>query len=159
MLTITEEDEEVITIEVKRMTRINLVDPSVLIGKHLLAEYRELPRIFTAVRKLVELVPEVRPHNIQGIPPQYVLGKGHMKFFYDKLLWLYERYQALYEELISRGYNLDDTLYMDICKGYHELPPCFKNDYCPAPEEVYLNMARIARRSGLATVMFEISLD
>lgn len=32
------------------MTCINLVDPSTLHSKHLLAEYRELPRVF----KLVE---------------------------------------------------------------------------------------------------------
>lgn len=28
------------------MTRINLVDPSTLHTKHLIAEYRELPRVF-----------------------------------------------------------------------------------------------------------------
>lgn len=56
------------------MTRINLVDPVILSDKHLMAEYRELPRIFTAVTKLVDK--NIRPHDVD-IPEKYVLGKGH----------------------------------------------------------------------------------
>gem|GEM_PF-2001583 len=33
------------------MTRINLVSPSVLADQHLIAEWRELPRIFGSVKK------------------------------------------------------------------------------------------------------------
>lgn len=55
------------------MTRINCVPVEELTDKHLLAEYRELPRIFNLARA------------VEDAPTEYVLGTGHMKFFYDKL--------------------------------------------------------------------------
>lgn len=54
------------------MTRINLVEPRYLTDEHLLAEYRELPRVFTYVDR----------HGIaEDRPESYKLGKGHVKFF------------------------------------------------------------------------------
>lgn len=40
------------------MTRINLADPSTLHSKHLLAEYRELPRVFKLVEAALTLQKE-----------------------------------------------------------------------------------------------------
>jgi len=48
------------------MTRINLVDPSTLHSKHLLAEYRELPRVFGLVQQALlnhNGLPRNRPAN------------------------------------------------------------------------------------------------
>ena len=66
------------------MTRINLIDPSLLCDKHLMAEYRELIRIPNAVfgRKM-----EPKP-----ITDDNVLGEGHVKFFSDKLTFLLKQH-------------------------------------------------------------------
>lgn len=128
------------------MTRINLVDPSVLSSKHLMAEYRELPRIFTAVRKLI--AQGKKPSDV-NIPEKYVLGTGHVKFFYDKLNWLFDRYWALYYELEYREFKLNKGLFFSVTDGVTELRSTsfWYSNYNPSPEEVYLNMARLVKRS------------
>ena len=82
------------------MTRINLgIHPEELCDQHLRAEYRELPRIYTMVRKTIEAG---SPLNI---PPTFRLGEGHMLFFADRGIWLRRRWLSLKDELISRGFN------------------------------------------------------
>lgn len=114
------------------MTRINCVPPSELSGKHLVAEYRELPRIFGLARATAT------------IPATYRLGPGHVTFFYDKLTWLKRRHKALVNEMLSRGYKPQFT----------EPPwpsdpsPNLWNDWTPTEEALALNRQRIADRSG-----------
>lgn len=136
------------------MTRINLVEPKQLTNEHLMAEYRELPRIFTAVRNAVDK--DQTPADID-IPEQYVLGTGHMKFFYNKLSYLLERYTSLYKELIDRNYNIDKAMYADIMKAAIALPGEWFNTYEPDPEAIYLNMARLCIRSNLPRVLIEVN--
>ena len=119
------------------MTRINLVNPDQLTDKHLMAEYRELPRIFTYVKEYG--IPE-------EIPETYVLGEGHMKFFCDKLWWLIRRYKEIHLELIFRGFSLDVDLYRSVLRGTKNLPRYKERDYTPTPAEIYLNMKRLAER-------------
>ena len=134
------------------MTRINLVNPSILSSQHLMAEYRELPRIFTAIHK--------DPHGsvTRQKPSTYTLGKGHVIFFYDKVHWLLNRYQALYHELTERSYNLDETMYKSIyAKALTLSLKLPHKSYEPTCEEVYLNMARLAKRSKMPQVLDELS--
>ncbi len=125
------------------MTRINLIHPSHLTNRHLMAEYRELPRIFTAVRKLEEQ--GKNPKDID-IAPKYILGKGHNKFFYNKCSFLINRYQSLYLELKKRDYNLDDNLYNSIINDAQKIPKIWSSLYSPTPEEIYLNMQRLVEK-------------
>jgi len=136
------------------MTRINLVDPQVLSDKHLMAEYRELPRIFTAVKKLQ--AQGKKPVNVH-IPDRYVLGEGHCKFFYNKLGWLRMRYVKLYDELKHRDYCVDRDLFDSVFSGINLIDPCWFGRFLPAPEEIYLNMARLAKRSKMDRVMEELN--
>jgi len=113
------------------MTRINLVPPEELHDKHLLAEYRELPRIFRLARRAPE-APEV-----------YTLGRGHVMFFYDKLAFLAQRQRSLINEMIRRGFrpqftNIDELL--------NSCPDEFKGDYVPTPAALALNRERILAR-------------
>jgi deoxyribonuclease (pyrimidine dimer) len=135
------------------MTRINLVEPEQLTDKHLLAEYKELPRIFTAVRKLVG---QGKTPDDVDISEEYVLGTGHCKFFYNKLRWLGARYTSLYVELKVRGFNLDDSLYLSVLSEAGCLPLSWQGNYKPSPEEIYLNMARLAKRSKIDRVLDEL---
>jgi deoxyribonuclease (pyrimidine dimer) len=82
------------------MTRINLICPEELSDQHLIAEFRELPRIVNAVVN--------GKANLQNIPEFYVLGKNHVKFFYNKILFLAERYAQIYAEMKYRGFKIND---------------------------------------------------
>ena len=81
------------------MTRINLLPVKELSDQHLMAEYRELPRIVNAVicGRL----------SGAGAPKNYVLGTGHVKFFANKIDFLYTRYTKIWDELIYRGFTLN----------------------------------------------------
>ena len=122
------------------MTRINLVDPRTLHSKHLLAEYRELPRVF----KLVEAAQArgLSPSTIR-IPPTYVLGTGHVTFFYDKLQWLERRFLLLVAECLKRGFNIQ---YIKVPKLADYLDAHWWNNYEPTPEAIALNVARVKDR-------------
>ena len=128
------------------MTRINLVDPGFLRDKHLGAEYRELPRIFGAVRKYQSK--GSRPSSIK-IPSTYVLGKGHVTFFYNKLRWLVRRQHALVEELIKRGKNPKFRNPEALIAG---LDKEWLNDWEPSLDEIKLNVSRINERGGLRPI-------
>lgn len=137
------------------MTRINLVEPRQLTNIHAMAEYRELPRIFTAVLKLQEQ--GITPDQV-CIPDSYVLGAGHVKFFYNKLHWLERRYVALKDNLEYRGYNIDYPKFRSVWEDAHlnfEGTEWW-GSYLPSPEDFYLNMARICRRSKVDKVLFEL---
>ena len=64
------------------MVRINLVHPKKLADQHLIAEYNEILMLIGYVRKYPPL---------ENIPDSYKLGKGHVKFFKNKLDYLYIR--------------------------------------------------------------------
>lgn len=126
------------------MTRINVIPVECLSDKHLLAEYRELPRIFTAVAKIYDSGKSLPT----DIPPNYKLGAGHVKFFYDKLIWLHRRYGQLATELKNRGVNLNVDLFESIDDYAFELSiRSDQNDWNPTPDDMYLNMARLAKRA------------
>jgi hypothetical protein len=83
------------------MTRINVgIHPSELPDKLLLAEHREIKRIPNVIKS--------GRYSLEGIPDQFTLGKGHVKFFYNKLWYLYSRYRYLYIECKERGFNVQD---------------------------------------------------
>jgi len=127
------------------MTRINTVPVECLSDKHLLAEYRELPRIFTVVAKIYDSGKSLPT----DIPPNYKLGSGHVKFFYNKLTWLITRYKLLFGELIKREFNMDTDMYHSIKWSAAKLLSGAgqRNDWNPSPEDMYLNMARLAKRA------------
>ena len=120
------------------MTRINLVDPATLHTKHLVAEYRELPRVFGLAMAAEEK--GLAPWMI-GIPQHYVLGTGHVKFFYNKLGWLTTRFHRLVFECQARGFNIQ---HKSIPLG--PLRDEWWNDWTPRPEDIALSAARIQER-------------
>lgn len=122
------------------MTRINLVDPAVLHDKHLLAEYRELPRVFGLVHKAQQK--GLRP-DVRWIPERYVLGKGHVTFFYDKLAWVGARFRSIVEECQRRGFSVKHTQLPHVV---HELNAAWWNDYSPTASAIELNCQRIQER-------------
>ena len=116
------------------MTRINCgIPPSELCNKHLMAEAREIKRIPNCVSK--------GRFNLVGQPKGFTLGKGHVKFFYDKLLYLRNRYEELYLECISRGFNV--SYYGGAWDG---VPDELMNDYEPTDYDRFIIRERISER-------------
>ncbi len=120
------------------MTRINCgIEPVKLTDQHLLAELRELPRIFTAVVRKID-----KDIEIKNIPPKFKLGSGHVTFFYNKCGYLLIRYKSLLEEYLKR-YN--KTYYFDENRIKH-IPNKYMNNYIPSKEDKKLLIERISMR-------------
>ena len=84
------------------MTRINLIPPRRLYDQHLIAEYREIVMVAAALRRSLKAK---NGFTLAQIPKRFTLGKGHIKFFYDKGKYLYKRYALLTEEMENRGFK------------------------------------------------------
>ena len=108
------------------MTRINVIPPGDLTDEHLLAEWRELPRVFTLAR-----ADDGRP-----TPPCYTLGAGHIRFFLPRLGWLGRRHADLTRELLARGFDLAPRPPL----------PTTGEDYAPDDDARRVNVARLIER-------------
>ena len=139
------------------MTRINVVPVEMLSNQHLMAEYKEITRPFNKVRKRIEKCQI--PSDVQK-PSHYVLGAGHETFFFDKLQYLHIRYLELYDELVIRGYNINYDNF-NICESMMSgfAGTDWYGDYAPTHEAIYLNMARLAKRSGMNEVINELESE
>ncbi len=85
------------------MTRINLVCPSELSDQHLVAEYREIFMVGTALQRSLK---SPKWNKVKTtLPKDFTLNTGHVKFFYNKGLYLHKRYLKLIEEMQMRGMN------------------------------------------------------
>ena len=123
------------------MTRINVVPVESLCRQHLIAEYRELPRVFALAHKAsLSSVPWT---NRQ--PKAYTLGTGHVLFFYDKLYYLAERHKQITLEMIDRDYKPSFTGCL-ILEWEDKIPEYYWNDYKPTAEAIAINTARIIER-------------
>jgi deoxyribonuclease (pyrimidine dimer) len=125
------------------MTRINLVHVQDLADQHLFAEWRELKMVPAKVRKnLANAVP------MDNLPKQYTLSTGHVRFFYDKLGWLYLRFQDLTKELRARDYNIPSDFEINAYGIFlHEMPDDLVNSrWIPSNEEIKINVKRIEER-------------
>lgn len=101
----------------------------------LIAEHREIKRIPNAVKQ--------GRFHLEGQPTQFTLGKGHVKFFYDKLAYLRRRYEAIYAECKKRRLNV--TYFGTAWEG---IPPELLGEYSPTMEAAEMVRARIRERMG-----------
>lgn len=118
------------------MTRINLLPPSELADQHLLAEWRELPRIFGLVKKKLTENKPILPWV------KYTMGTGHVRFFYNKLLFLQKRHQALVKEAQKRGFKLSKTEKISL-DGF---PSVYCQDFSPSKEDIIISQQRIQEK-------------
>lgn len=72
---------------------------------------------------------------------KYVMGEGHVRFFYDKILYLKKRYAELLEETQARGFHATD-------EWPHHLvfPAWLNNDYEPDMDAILLNLTRLTHK-------------
>lgn len=117
------------------MTRINAgIPPSELSDLHLRAEHREIKRIPNTIKS--------GKAKVTGIPETFRLGTGHVKFFYDKLKYLHDRYNSLLNECRQRGFNMTD-----FNDAWDNVPPELYNDWEPTDEARSIVRQRIKERS------------
>ena len=117
------------------MTRINVgVKPRELSNKHLLSEHREIKRIPNKIRS--------GKYVLKGKPEEFKLGEGHVKFFYDKLLYLKKRYLKIYAECIKRRFKV--TYYGG---SWKDLPDELLNDYEEREVDRNIILQRIKSKS------------
>lgn len=128
------------------MTRINCIDPSLLSREHLISEYRELPRAFTYIKNAIA---RGESPTDKRNPSNYVLGTGHVRFFYNKAKWLLKRQQSIITEGLCRGYDLQHTDPSDLIVG---IPDEWCNDWTPTEIDINLNISRINKRGGLRKI-------
>lgn len=118
------------------MTRINSAIPvEHLTDEHLLAEHREIKRLPSVLSKA----------NMQTIkiPAKFCLGPGHVKFFLNRMGFIFSRYLRIYDECKRRGFDVqyygDNWFHNDICKP-------FWHGHAVTAEEKQLLIERITER-------------
>lgn len=120
------------------MTRVNLVPPAELYDQHLIAEYRELPMVPAALSLSL-----MSASGMPKIPSTYLLGRGHVTFFYDKGKFLAFRYELLVNEMLRRGVNPD--LGRRFPATVFILSHLF-NGWTPTDDDIAMSRKRIADR-------------
>jgi hypothetical protein len=125
------------------MTRISVgVRAIELCDAHLIKERVELVRIPNAVRTGKAV--------IKDIPKQFTLGTGHVKFFYDKMGYLHQRYTELTEECIARGFNTTD--FSDSFEG---IKPSLWKNYNETTQDRKIVVQRVNERlSGMKNLKY-----
>jgi hypothetical protein len=117
------------------MTRINVgVRAKELSRQHLIAEHREIKRIPNQIKN--------GRYSMEKQPNEFTLGTGHVKFFYDKLKYLYNRYVEIYCECVDRGYNVSDY-----SNCWDNVPKHLFNDYKEQKRDRLLILERIRERN------------
>lgn len=79
------------------MTRINVIPVEELSDQHLIAEYRELPRVLK------------QNININDAPETYKLGTGHVKWAKRHTKYVETRFFQLVKEMQYRGFQTKFT--------------------------------------------------
>ena len=119
------------------MTRINSAIPvENLTDEHLLAEHREIKRLPSVLSKTDK--------QTVKIPAKFCLGPGHVKFFLNKMGFVFNRYLRLYEECKRRGFDVQ--YYGDNWFGNDDMCKPFWHGYATTTEEKKLLIDRISER-------------
>ena len=104
-----------------------------LTDEHLFAEQREL-------KMLPSLFKRVGFSSIKKVPKEFTLGKGHMLFFLYSPTYTLNRYKSVFNECISRGYNIEDESWR------WEIYGDFNNSYIETGKEKFILFNRIEER-------------
>jgi deoxyribonuclease (pyrimidine dimer) len=120
------------------MTRINLIPTKELSDQHLLAEYRELPRVIK------------QEHIYIGdAPDKYVLGKGHVKWAVKHGNFCLSRYYYICEEMKYRGFKVNYP-YEDLAKIAEDKQiSLYSKTYFPTEDDIELSRNRIKEKLNM----------
>jgi len=115
------------------MVRVNLIDPKVLADQHLIAEYDEILMLLGYVK---------RYPDADDIPEKYCLGKGHIRFFKDKLLYLKKRHETIKKEMVKRGFRPKKSINLNL------FSKSLRNDWKPEKKDKEIIKRRLIEKIG-----------
>ena len=124
------------------MTRINLIKPSELSDQHLIAEYREIFMVGSALQRSIKS--KKWEETKRSLPKEFTLNTGHVKFFYNKGEYLYKRYLQLIREMQARGMNPDPERQFK----KEQWPSDLFKDWEPKEKDLQLIRKRINEKIG-----------
>ncbi len=119
------------------MTRINLVKPCELSDQHLIAEYREIFMVGSALQRSMKS--QRWEQTKRNLPKEFTLNIGHVKFFYNKGQYLHKRYLDLINEMKARGMNPSPERNFK----KNQWPKDLYNDWKPHTKDIELIRKRI----------------
>ena len=122
------------------MTRINLVKPSELSDQHLVAEYREIFMVGSALQRSIKS--KNWKNTIESLPEEFTLNVGHVKFFYNKGKYLHKRYLELIKEMRRRGMNPDPNRKFNLGQWPNDL----YQDWEPTSKDIEIIKKRIQEK-------------
>ncbi len=122
------------------MTRINLLNPSQLSDQHLIAEYREIFMVGSALQRSLKSPNWKKTKDT--LPREFTLNKGHVKFFYNKGKYLHNRYLKLILEMKNRGMKPDPARTFKI----DQWPSQLYKDWEPKEKDLELVKERIRQK-------------
>ena len=110
----------------------------------LVAEYREIVRVFALVRKAQQSgINKYNFHQKKKVPTVYTLGTGHVLYFYTRLQYVLDRYIDLTNEMLNRNYKPNPIDCNDLKAG---IDKWWFGNYNPTPEAIKINRKRIQER-------------
>ena len=122
------------------MTRINLVPPAELSDQHLIAEYREIFMVGSALQR--SLKSKKWNTTKLNLPNEFTLNIGHVKFFYNKGKYLHKRYLKIIKEMQNRGMNPNPSRKFK----KEQWPIDLYNDWAPNAKDIELIRLRIKEK-------------
>ena len=90
---------------------------------------------------------------MDGQPNRVKLGTGHVKFYYDKLSYLKDRYEMLYTECVRRGFNVQNYI-----GAWDNIPKELMGDYQPTKDDRKLIQQRIIENDKKRNQRFSKSI-
>jgi len=116
------------------MARVNVgLQPKYLTDQHLVAESVEITMITGGLR--------LHKYAIKGeIPKSFPMGKGHINFFKNKLVYLNKRLNEVNKEMLRRGFKPGTSI------DLNEFPKNLHNDWMPTMVDSMPLRVRVADR-------------
>lgn len=125
------------------MTRVNLVNVEDLADQHLFAEWREIKMVPASLRR--SLKTRVENNVLSDIPGSFTLGTGHVLFFYNKMKFLFKRYDRLTYELKNRDFDI--SVHNPTSIFFEDIPSIFTElDWEPRKDEIKISADRILEK-------------
>lgn len=113
------------------MVRVNLISPKKLTDQHLIAEYNEILMLMSYIRK---------HQDTKDIPKRFCLGKGHMRFFKNKVIYLKKRHEVLKKEMSERGFVPRKTIKVN------GIDKKLLNNWSPNPQDLQVIRKRLKQK-------------
>ena len=118
------------------MTRINIIPPKELTDQHLIAEIHEINQLSGSYTRSLN-----SKNGIKSIPSKFTLNTGHVTYFYNKGMYLHNRFNELKTEAINRGFNIQANFQ----NAWQNTPENY-NDWTPDEDAFKIIKERITNK-------------